>query len=61
LEIERLSSPLVDILEESKETNAKLLKLVLTLSRRVDIYFDAMQAVTTEHNRNILTLLKATK
>ena len=59
--IERLSSPIYDVLATDTHQLQDLHKAIISLYKRVDVFFDAMQPVTHSHNRNIIATLKAVK
>ncbi len=59
--IEKLSSPIYDIIQSDTNNLEELHKCITSLYKRVDIYFDAMHPVTHIHNKNIVSILKATK
>lgn len=48
-------------LDLKKDLKKDLKNLVLMSKNRVDLYFDSMKAINSEHNQNIITYIKALK
>ena len=60
-QIEELTSPLYDVLHEDQKNIETLEKLVYQNRKRVDLFFDAMQSIQSDHNKQILNFLKWVK
>lgn len=56
-QIDELTSPMHEILGESIDTT-ELFSVIYKSRKRVDLFFDAMKPINSEHNRNILMLFK---
>lgn len=61
IQIEALSSPIYDVLGSDTDTIEELYRCIRSLFQRVDVFFDAMKPITSEHNRNMIILLKGLK
>lgn len=60
-EIEIILDALMIGLNDENVLLERLETLLLQASKRVDLYYDALKPIKSEHNKNILTVLKAVK